>query len=118
MDDDGLLELFGEVATAVRAVLDDLDDWGLADTKPGQHLSDLAADEAAVSLLQTYAHAASSSGGRVVVVVDPLDGSTNAAHGIPWYAASLCAVDDEGPRVALVTNLADGTAFSAVRGSG
>ena len=29
----------------------------------------------------------------VVVVVDPLDGSTNAARGIPWFATSLCAVD-------------------------
>jgi fructose-1,6-bisphosphatase/inositol monophosphatase family enzyme len=128
MDDDGLLELFDEVTTAVRSVLDDLDDWGLADTKPGQHLSDLAADEAAVALLQTHGlpvlseesgtHDHSAVSSDVVVVVDPLDGSTNAAHGIPWYATSLCAVDAHGPRVAAVTNLATGTAFTAVRGRG
>src|SRR5262245_39380899 len=127
MHDDALLELFLEVSVAVRAVLEDLDDWGLADTRPGQHLSDLAADEAAVSLLQAYGlavlseesghHNAASVDG-VVVVVDPLDGSTNAAHGIPWYATSLCAVDADGPRVAMVTNLATGTVFSAVRGRG
>ena len=36
----------------------------------------------------------------VVVVIDPVDGSTNAARGIPWYATSLCAVDADGPRAA------------------
>jgi fructose-1,6-bisphosphatase/inositol monophosphatase family enzyme len=54
----------------------------------------------------------------VTVVVDPVDGSTNAAHGIPWYATSLCAVDDDGPRVALVVNQATGQTFSAARGAG
>lgn len=128
MDDDGLLELFGDVTAAVLGVLGDLDDWGLAGTRPGQHLSDLAADEAAVGLLQTHGlavlseesgtHAGSALSGGLLVVVDPLDGSTNAAHGIPWYATSLCAVDDEGPRAAMVTNLANGTVFTAVRGRG
>jgi fructose-1,6-bisphosphatase/inositol monophosphatase family enzyme len=125
MDDDAMLDLFVDIAHAVRAVLDDLDDWGLADTTPGQHHSDLAADEAALGRLnaQGLPVLSEESGwhadaGGVVVVVDPLDGSTNAAHGIPWFATSLCAVDDEGPRVALVTNQADGTTFTAVRGRG
>ena len=46
----------------------------------------------------------------LVVVLDPVDGSTNAARGIPWFATSLCAVDDRGARVALVVNQADGGA--------
>ncbi len=54
----------------------------------------------------------------MVVAFDPLDGSTNAACAIPWYATSLCAVDRAGPRVALVRNLATGDQFCAVRGSG
>jgi myo-inositol-1(or 4)-monophosphatase len=54
----------------------------------------------------------------VVVVVDPVDGSTNASRGIPWFATSLCAVDGSGPRAALVVNQATGTAFEAVRGKG
>ena len=54
----------------------------------------------------------------IVVVVDPLDGSTNAAHGIPWYAMSLCAVDAEGPLAALVVNLATGERFEADAGRG
>ena len=36
----------------------------------------------------------------------PLDGSTNASRGMPWYATSLCAVDADGPRAALVVDLA------------
>jgi myo-inositol-1(or 4)-monophosphatase len=54
----------------------------------------------------------------VVVVVDPVDGSTNASLGIPWYATSLCAVDDHGARAAVVENLATGEHFEAVRGQG
>ena len=52
------------------------------------------------------------------MVVDPLDGSTNASRGIPWYACSLCVVDADGPRVALVANLASGRRYRAVRGGG
>jgi myo-inositol-1(or 4)-monophosphatase len=51
-------------------------------------------------------------------VVDPLDGSTNASRGVPWYATSLCAADETGLRVAVVVNLATGTRYEAVRGQG
>ena len=54
----------------------------------------------------------------VVVVVDPIDGSTNASAGLPWFATSLCAVDTEGPLVAVVVNQATGTRYRAVRGGG
>jgi len=42
----------------------------------------------------------------VLVVMDPLDGSTNASRGIPWYATALCAVDHHGMRASLVVNQA------------
>ena len=54
----------------------------------------------------------------VTVVVDPLDGSTNASRGIPWFATSLCAVDADGPLAALVVDLVHGTRYEAVRGGG
>jgi len=54
----------------------------------------------------------------VVVVVDPVDGSTNASRGLPWFATSLCALDESGPRVAVVVNQATGVRFEAVRGGG
>ncbi len=54
----------------------------------------------------------------VTVVLDPLDGSSNAARGLPWYATSLCAVDAEGPLAAVVVNQVSGARYEAVRGGG
>ena len=48
----------------------------------------------------------------------PIDGSTNASRGIPWFATSLCFVDDDGPAVALVVNQATDVRYSAERGEG
>jgi fructose-1,6-bisphosphatase/inositol monophosphatase family enzyme len=109
----------------VRAALDGVGDWGLAGTRRGQHHSDLAADQAALAILDRAGLGVLSeeSGGHsmdrdVVVALDPLDGSTNALHGVPWFATSLCAVDGDGPRVAVVVNQASGRRFSAIRGAG
>jgi fructose-1,6-bisphosphatase/inositol monophosphatase family enzyme len=120
-----VLEVLDEAAAAVARVLGDLDDWGLAGTREGQYRSDLAADEAAVRVLDAAGFGVLSEesglhGGdrEVVVVLDPVDGSTNAHRGIPWFATSLCAVDPSGAAAALVVNLASGTRFSAVRGEG
>ncbi|MGE0309835.1 MAG: inositol monophosphatase, partial [Acidimicrobiia bacterium] len=55
---------------------------------------------------------------EVVVIVDPVDGSTNASLGIPWFATSLCAVRDGVAIASLVVNLASGERFEAVRGEG
>ena len=33
----------------------------------------------------------------VWVVLDPVDGSTNASRGLPWWATSACAIDADGP---------------------
>jgi fructose-1,6-bisphosphatase/inositol monophosphatase family enzyme len=57
-------------------------------------------------------------GRDVVVVIDPVDGSTNASRGIPWFATSLCAVDADGARAALVVDQASGVRYEAVRGGG
>lgn len=106
-------------------MLDRLDDWGLAGTKPGQYRSDLAADEVALEVLgragfgvlseESGLHDAERD---VLVVLDPVDGSTNASRGLPWWATSLCAVDSEGMAAAHVVNQATGLTFEAVRGGG
>lgn len=123
--DDQLIELLHEAAIAIRSRLDGLDDWGPSGARVGQYLSDLAADEVAVEILDAGGVGVLSeeSGARrldrdVVVVVDPLDGSTNASRGIPWFATSLCAVDADGPRAALVVDLPHGRTYTAVRGGG
>ena len=125
MDDTELLEVLHATATAIADALADLDDWGLADTRPGQYRHDLVADAAGLAVLDDAGVGVLSeeSGTRglerdLVVVIDPVDGSTNASHGIPWYATSLCAVDADGPRAALVVNQASGVRFEAVRGGG
>ncbi|MGH9187376.1 MAG: inositol monophosphatase family protein [Acidimicrobiales bacterium] len=125
MEDDRLLGVLDEAVSAIRRALGAVSDWGLAGTGPGQHYTDLAADAAAVSVLvDAGLGVLSEESGHhhperaVTVVLDPVDGSTNAHHGLPWYAASLCAVDAGGPRAAVVVNLASGTRYQAVRGAG
>ena len=120
-----LLSLFTETAEAVRDALGVLGDWGPAGTRPGQHHSDLAADRVATSaLLAAGLGVCSEESGlqapdrSVVVALDPLDGSTNAAQGIPWYATSFCAVDGVGALAALVVNQVSGERYSATRGGG
>lgn len=125
-----LLDLLRRTAAAVDHALGDLDDWGLAGTRAGQHHSDLAADAAALAVLgeagvgvlseESGLHRVAPGEARdgIVVFVDPLDGSTNAARGIPWYATSLCAVDDSGPRAALVVDVPRDISYTALRGEG
>lgn len=120
-----LLDLLDATADAIAAALFALDDWGLAGTRAGQYRSDLATDAVAVQRLTAAGCGVLSEesgihdgAADVVVVVDPLDGSTNASHGIPWFATSLCAVDADGPLAAVVLNLATGDRFRAARGSG
>ncbi len=126
MDDDGLLRVLDDVAGAVRLALDELDDWGPSGVRPGQYKLDLAADAAALPILHGAGLAVLSeeSGvtgddhGELLAVIDPVDGSTNAYRGIPFYCTSVCVLDDEGPRVGLVVNLATGARYAAVRGAG
>jgi myo-inositol-1(or 4)-monophosphatase len=123
--DDVLLEILHATADAVRSRLSGLEDWGLAGTRAGQYRSDLAADEVAVAMLDRAGLGVLSEESGlhhperpVVVALDPVDGSTNASHGLPWFATSLCAVDADGPKAAVVVNQATGTRFEAVRGGG
>jgi fructose-1,6-bisphosphatase/inositol monophosphatase family enzyme len=117
--------LLDETARAIADALGATTDWGLAGTRPGQHRSDLAADAAALAVLDAAGVGVLSEESGlhaperpILVVLDPLDGSTNASRGVPWYAVSLCALDHRGPLAALVVNLAGGDRFDAVRGGG
>jgi fructose-1,6-bisphosphatase/inositol monophosphatase family enzyme len=125
LDDDALVDVLDAAVTAVRAALDGLDDWGLAGTRPGQYHTDLRADAAAIAVLDDAGLGVLSEESGlhhpdrdIVVVLDPVDGSTNAGQGVPWFATSLCALDGDGPRAAVVVNLATGERFDAHRGGG
>ena len=123
--EDEMRALLRRTADAVAAALVPLGDWGPSGERVGQYRSDLVADAAAHSVLDAAGVGVLSEesgehdlGAAVAVVVDPLDGSTNASRRIPWYATSLCAVDRDGPVVALVRNLVSGHTYEAVRGRG
>jgi myo-inositol-1(or 4)-monophosphatase len=121
-----VVRLLHATADAVIEALGAVDDWGLAGTVPGQYRPDLVADAAALGVLVGAGVAVLSeeSGwrrgltGSITVVLDPLDGSTNAHRRLPWYATSLCAVDGDGPLAAVVMDVPGGRRFEAVRGGG
>jgi fructose-1,6-bisphosphatase/inositol monophosphatase family enzyme len=120
-----VLAVLAEAAEAVAEALAATPDWGEAGTRAGQHHSDLATDAAAVAVLEAAGLGVlSEESGRsgadrpITVVLDPLDGSTNASRRMGWWATSLCAVDPEGPVAALVVDLRHGTRYEAVRGGG
>jgi myo-inositol-1(or 4)-monophosphatase len=120
-----VLALFHDVADAVAGQLAAATDHGPSGQRAGQYAIDLVVDGAAVPMLRDAGYGVlSEESGRAigrddaVVVIDPLDGSTNFSRGVPWYATALCLVDAAGPAVALVANQASGERFAAVRGEG
>ncbi len=125
MDPTALLSLFDELTDDLEDTLAALDDWSLtAVNHESQYNHDVVADELIIAGLRSEGLAVltEESGvigsGSITVVVDPIDGSTNASRSLPWYAASLCAVDAEGPLASLVANLATGERYRAIRGQG
>lgn len=128
MHPDAIIVLFDELVTDLSGELAKLDDWGHSGMRPDQYNHDVIADDvllgplldAGFSVLseESGLTAGSGSNATITVVVDPIDGSTNASRGMPWYAASLCAVDGGGPLASSVVNLASGVRFQAIRGAG
>jgi myo-inositol-1(or 4)-monophosphatase len=119
-----ILEIFIDLVAEVADGLSDLADWGHSGLRPDQYNHDVVADKILLEGLLGAGFSVLSEesglvgGGSIVVVVDPVDGSTNASRALPWYATSLCAVDEHGPLVAEVANLATGDRFRAIRGMG
>src|SRR3974390_1244967 len=126
MDGARLVEVLDDAVAAVRAGLDELEDWGPAGMKPGQYRLDLAADAAALPILHGagFAVLSEESGltgdgpSGLLAVIDPVDGRTNAHGGVPFYSTSICVLDAEGPLAGLVVNQHIGTRYAAARGSG
>ncbi len=128
-----VLDLFGRVADRTAEVLGETQDWSPSGRRAGQYRVDVALDRVCVDLLHGAGFVVLSEESGVtapdgspveiddhdaLVVVDPLDGSTNAALGLPWCATALCLVVGGVPRAALVANLRTGERFEAVRGGG
>ncbi len=123
-----ILAVLHETADAAYAVLSTNTDWGLSGKRPTQYSVDLRTDAAALEVLHAAGIAVmSEESGRtgewnddsIIVVMDPLDGSTNASRRVPWYATALAAVDKNGHRASLVANqYTNESRYTAVRGGG
>ena len=119
---------FHQAADAVAAVLAANTDWGESGVRDGQYAVDLDADHACLEVLYGFGYRVLSEESGItgppgseaapIVVVDPLDGSTNASRHVPWYASALCLVADDGPAVGVVVNHATGDRFTAITGAG
>jgi fructose-1,6-bisphosphatase/inositol monophosphatase family enzyme len=128
MEPGPLLELFGDVCEAITRSLAPVQgvDRRARTARPGQYAIDLVADEAALSVLLGHdlLVVSEESGvtgppkAPVTVVVDPVDGSSNASRNLPYWATSLCALDGQGPLAAMVVNHATAEVTTAVRGGG
>jgi fructose-1,6-bisphosphatase/inositol monophosphatase family enzyme len=58
------------------------------------------------------------SSDRPTWFIDPVDGTTNYAHDLPWHSFSLGLHDAAGPLVAVVADAGRGEIISAARGLG
>lgn len=119
------LGLLHRVADAVAEAFATVRDFGLSGGREGQYSLDLVADAAALAVLREarVSILSEESGfeqGELdeLVVVDPIDGSTNASRGIGYFATSLCLLDREGAATALVVNQSTGERYWAERGWG
>ncbi|HET9059013.1 MAG TPA: inositol monophosphatase [Acidimicrobiales bacterium] len=122
---DRVLEVLLDAATAVAGSLAHNQRWGLTGAGDHQYVHDTVADEAAIAVLERAGLGVFSeesglhgAGKEVLVVIDPVDGSTNASRGLPFWAVSLCALDGAGPMCSVVTCPPAGQCYTAVRGGG
>lgn len=131
-DSERVLALFRSIAAQCAAILRANDDWSMSGERATQYSIDVDIDTACIGALHAAGFAVLSEESGVtgaagvalddapsaVVVVDPLDGSTNAALGLPWCANAMCLVVDGVASVAHVLNLRTGTAYAAIVGRG
>lgn len=55
---------------------------------------------------------------KTLWVVDPLDGTTNFAHQIPWFAISIALIENKKPLIGIIYNPIVNELFYAVEGKG
>lgn len=124
-ESDSWIELLRRTADSVETALAGFDRWRDGGGRPDQYALDQVADDAALGVLEAAGVGVLSEesglragSGSETVIVDPVDGSTNASRGIPHYCISLCALDGLAPVAGLVRHLVTGEEFTAVAGGG
>lgn len=133
MEED-ILRLFDECAEIVERSLRDLDDERMgeevgmgADGTPIKRI-DEAAERAAVEFFKDECeHSILSEesgllerGGQGTIIMDPIDGTSNAILGIPFYSISLAYTPGgfSDTTVGYVKNIPTGKVYHAVKGEG
>ncbi len=125
MEEQSLIETLQGCCVEIAQALEGLTDWGLAGTRAGQYRSDIVADQIGVGYLLDHGFGVLSEESGVhepdrslFAVIDPIDGSTNASRALPWFATSICVLDQEGPLAAVVINQSTKASYCASRGGG
>jgi myo-inositol-1(or 4)-monophosphatase len=64
----------------------------------------------------------SHSGGNLTSgrtwIIDPIDGTTNFAHGVPFYAVSIALYIEQQPQAAVILGIVQNELFTAEKGKG
>jgi myo-inositol-1(or 4)-monophosphatase len=114
-----LVEKWGKARTiAFKGGIDLVTD---ADTASEAALLDfLRAEFPAAGILAEESGRSGATGGKAGLrfVVDPLDGTTNYAHGVPHFAVNVAALDDRGIVAGATLDPLRGELFTAGRGAG
>jgi myo-inositol-1(or 4)-monophosphatase len=119
-----LFDVLRECAQEIGAVVKSGDHDGYSGLRSTQYHLDIAADDIALRVLhgaglRVVSEESGVSGeGEYTVVLDPIDGSTNCDHGVPFFATSLAVLRDDELVAALVVNQATGTTYEAEKGAG
>jgi fructose-1,6-bisphosphatase/inositol monophosphatase family enzyme len=127
MDASDLVSTFEGIALSIGDAIRALDpeERKRRTERPSQYAIDLVADAIVLDVLKGFPATVvseesgiSGGGSDLAIIVDPIDGSTNCAHDLAYWATSLCAMDSEGLVAAVVRNHATGEVFTGVRGAG
>jgi myo-inositol-1(or 4)-monophosphatase len=118
------LDPLRECANEIGEIVQSGRHGGFSGLRASQYRLDITADEIALRVLlgagfQVVSEESGVSGsGELTVVVDPIDGSTNCDHGVPFFATSLAVLRGNELVAALVMNQATGTSYEAEKGGG
>jgi myo-inositol-1(or 4)-monophosphatase len=119
-----LLERLTDCAREIGGAVDADRGRGYSGERETQYHLDLAADRVALTMLIGWGYrvvseeSGVSGEGDLTVVVDPIDGSTNCDHGIPFYATSFGVLQRSELIAGLVMNHATGDVYAAEKGAG
>ncbi|WAI01052.1 bifunctional fructose-bisphosphatase/inositol-phosphate phosphatase [Methanogenium organophilum] len=127
--------LFDEITSAVSDATKDLvdtPDAGITVGMGADNTPTKAIDKIAEDIIFSYLKSAEACGeviseeaGRCrisdadgVIILDPIDGTYNAIHGIPYFAISAAYMEDGNVMSAYISNLGHHEVFTATKGGG